>query len=342
MKRTFLFFVAALSLLSCSGVSEKTTIAGKFTENAPSEVRVAVAAIGVDTTVQVTDNIFLVRIPACRTEFGVIEYEKEGKPSKVSFISDGTSLLADFTEETPRVISANPRKSIQKDYAEMQEWEEDFSEEYRKLETEEEKEEAVKLYSDYYTRKALDNADNAVAARALMMIDGLATDEEMSAIVEALSPEMKENTRVKYISDALEARLNTKEGADFIDFECNGQKLSDYVGKGKVILVDFWASWCGPCKGEVPFIKDVYEKYAGNDFDVLGIAVWDDVEDTKAAIEKLGIKWNQMLGTDKIATDAYGISGIPQIILFGADGKILKKDLRGEAIESAVKEALGR
>ncbi|MBP5690297.1 MAG: TlpA family protein disulfide reductase [Bacteroidales bacterium] len=135
------------------------------------------------------------------------------------------------------------------------------------------------------------------------------------------------------------------DGKKFIDFtvvqdpehpETSTVSLSDYVGKGKYILVDFWASWCGPCKREIPNLKNVWEKYHGDDFDVLSVAVWDDVEDTKAAAIEHGITWLQIINGQKIPTDAYGIEGIPQIMLFGPDGTLLKTDLRGSAIEEAV------
>ncbi|MCQ2252198.1 MAG: TlpA family protein disulfide reductase [Bacteroidales bacterium] len=141
---------------------------------------------------------------------------------------------------------------------------------------------------------------------------------------------------------ALEA---TAEGQMFTDFEAeyNGkiQKLSDYVGKGKYVLVDFWASWCGPCRQEIPNIINVYNKYKGAKFDVIGVAVGDDPEDTKQAIADDKIPYNQILNTGDVAATAYGIRGIPHIILFGPDGTILKRDLRGPQIEEAVKEALG-
>ena len=143
---------------------------------------------------------------------------------------------------------------------------------------------------------------------------------------------------------AAKAEEATGEGKMFTDFEAEYegkvQKLSDYVGKGKYVLVDFWASWCGPCRGEIPTIIELYNKYAGEKFEVLGVATWDEPEDTKKAIEELGIKYPQIMNAQKAGSDAYGIQGIPQIILFGPDGTILKRDLRGDDMVKAVEEVL--
>lgn len=133
----------------------------------------------------------------------------------------------------------------------------------------------------------------------------------------------------------------TAPGNMFVDFEGvddAGQpvKLSDYVGQGQYVLVDFWASWCPPCRAEIPFIKEVFEKYKNKGLAVVGVAVGDTMEDHLKAVEKLQITWAQINDTSKVATKLYGISGIPQIMLIGPDGKIIKRDLREKAIEEAI------
>lgn len=140
----------------------------------------------------------------------------------------------------------------------------------------------------------------------------------------------------------------TAEGKMFTDFtvekgsaEGGPVSLSDYVGKGKYVLVDFWASWCGPCRAEMPNLAEVYKKYKGDRFEILGVAVWDKRADTERALGSLPITWPVIFDAGTVPTDLYGIKGIPQIILFGPDGTIVARNLRGDAVGAKVGECLG-
>ena len=134
-------------------------------------------------------------------------------------------------------------------------------------------------------------------------------------------------------------------GAQYKDFQGTWEgkeyKLSDFVSHGKYVLVDFWASWCEPCRKEIPNIIRTYNKYKGKGLEVIGVAVSDKPEETAKAVKKLGINYTVFNETDNSASTAYGIQSIPQILLIGPDGTILKQGLRGESIGEAVKEALG-
>ena len=131
-------------------------------------------------------------------------------------------------------------------------------------------------------------------------------------------------------------------GAKYEDFtvEYDGRstKLSDYVGHGQYVLIDFWASWCGPCRAEIPNLMAVYQKYKDQGLMVVGIASWDKPEASLKAIEEDGVSYPQIINAQDIATNAYNIGGIPHIILFAPDGTILARGLRGEEIEKKLKE----
>ena len=148
---------------------------------------------------------------------------------------------------------------------------------------------------------------------------------------------LKNDSTIMEAKKSWETQMATGAGQMFKDFEAeyDGQtvKLSDYVGKGKYVLVDFWASWCGPCRMEIPNLIEVYNKYKGDQFEVLGVATWDEPDNTLKAIEELGIEYPQMMNAQKAGSDAYGIEGIPEIILFAPDGKIVARGMRGEEIE---------
>lgn len=166
---------------------------------------------------------------------------------------------------------------------------------------------------------------------------------QLQAFVDA-NPSLKQYARVNKLLQANMRKAATQPGAMFSDFEIeyNGAKhrLSDVVGKGDYVLVDFWASWCGPCIRQTAVLKDLYKEYADKGLKVLGVAVWDEPQNTLAAIEKHQLPWESWLNGGNIPTDVYGISGIPCIILFGPDGKILSRDKQDDALRADVAAAM--
>jgi thiol-disulfide isomerase/thioredoxin len=168
--------------------------------------------------------------------------------------------------------------------------------------------------------------------------------KDLMALVEKCGPVITENSSIKANKVAWAAQAKTAAGMMFTDFEVEYegkiQKLSDYVGKGKYVLVDFWASWCGPCKRAMPGLKELYAKYKGDKFEILGVATWDEPAATLKAIEDLQLPWPQIMNAQRIGSDAYGVQGIPQIILFAPDGKIVARDLHGEELKAAVDKAM--
>ena len=168
---------------------------------------------------------------------------------------------------------------------------------------------------------------------------------ELASLYEQTSDRLKQYKKMQTLKEKLECLSLSAPGKKFTDFEAeyNGkvQRLSDYVGKGKYVLVDFWASWCGPCRAEIPNLINVYQQYKGPKFEVLGVATWDEPDNTLKAIDELSIPYPQIMNAQEAGSKAYSIDGIPEIILFAPDGTILKRGLRGADIEKAVKEALG-
>lgn len=159
-------------------------------------------------------------------------------------------------------------------------------------------------------------------------------------------PHLANFQRIDRIKKGFEAREATSAGKQFTDFEImqDGEavKLSDFVKPGQYTLVDFWASWCGPCKKEIIIIKQLYEKYNSKGLQVVGVDVWETPEQAKEYLNENPLPWDVMLtGEGNEITDKYGIKGIPCIILIDPDGKIVARDLFEEELVNTVATAMG-
>ena len=129
----------------------------------------------------------------------------------------------------------------------------------------------------------------------------------------------------------------------FQETDIDGKPLSVASEKGKVVLIDFWATWCGPCVQELPNVLRAYGQYHAKGFDIIGVSLDQDKTKLTSFTKEKQMPWPQYCdgkGWESKLAVAYGVNSIPATYLLGRDGKIIGKDLRGEALDAAVRAAL--
>ncbi|MCM1094565.1 MAG: AhpC/TSA family protein [Lachnospiraceae bacterium] len=333
-----------------------------------SIIAIALGALAVSCANQSEGGKYTVTAPAKADDAGkmayIVNYDSGDKIDSV--LVEGESIVMDGTVTTAlpaRLIVGSRRAStfileagditidsmgvasgtkLNQEFDEYMTAGDSLSVAFGKAETDSARQVIYDAYQELTQTAITTQAGNPIGFFAFTNLAYDLTPEELDSIIK-VHPEYLEYTRIQKLQEMNNNLKATAPGTKFKDFTIEGDStvsFSQYVGKGKFTIVDFWASWCGPCRRAMPQLKELYDKYHSKGLDVLGIAVWDKPEDTKEAIEQLGLPWQQIINAQNVPTDIYGISGIPHIMLIGPDGTIIDRNLHGDTLNNIVKRAM--
>lgn len=209
-------------------------------------------------------------------------------------------------------------------------------------------EEANKQYVELIKQCCRANKDKKFPAFFLAQVASSMEKTDVIALAETGNPAYMETKVMARVKSSIEGWKRQVPGVMFTDLEMNdvdgkAHKLSEYVGHGKYVLIDFWASWCGPCRREMPNVKKVYDRYKDKGFDIVGLSFDQDKAAWTGAIKKLDLPWHHLSdlkGWQSVAGQVYGINSIPATLLIGPDGKVIASGLNGEELGKKLAELI--
>lgn len=194
------------------------------------------------------------------------------------------------------------------------------------------------------------NNDNAIGYFLTILKAGDIEDAECEEIISAMPAELSSRPAIAKLKKDLEEKKLTAVGQPFTDFtvpgiEGNSIALSDIVKNNKLTLVDFWASWCGPCRADMPEVVELYKAYHEKGLEILGVSLDNDGEAWKTAVKDMKMTWPQgshLISWECPARKAYKVNAIPHTVLINQEGKIVSRGLRGAELAEFIKSQLDK
>lgn len=302
-------------------------------------------------------------LDSAAVENGAFRFEGTVETPALVFVSDSRDNAPAsfarmlFLEPGTIVISADPDQRVSgtpandANYAYRQAGQA-LIQEYRAEETSDERREAIEKEYDELTRTTMEaNRGNYFGAQLLaQQMSYELSGRELLDEIAKFPAELQATDILTKLKASAEQKMRTDIGEPYIDIaqtDAAGETVSlkSVIDNpaNKYTLVDFWASWCGPCMGEVPHLKQTYDAFHAKGFEIYGVSFDKDREKWLGAVKQHGMNWvhvSELNGFDNQAAKDYAVQGIPSNFLIDAQGTIVATNLRGEALYEKIAELL--
>ncbi|PWD98588.1 TlpA disulfide reductase family protein [Marinilabilia rubra] len=364
-KFAFLFLICVAMLTSCGknnqykvsgnldGVSEGEAVLQKIETAGPVAVDTAEIVDGSFNFSGTVEHPELYLIYVNDNKMPIAFFLEQGEISISANVENmqeaevqGAALNAKFNEFNDSIPSNDRAQNLQQEFMAArqsgdQEKMQQLAAEYQGI---------MQKQQDYYRDFVFDNTDNAVGAfLAMNMANSLevAKLEELVASFEESIPghpylqQIKDMLEPKQKQEAAETAIQVgKEAPGFTLTDMDGNEISLGDFEGKYVLLDFWASWCKPCRNENPNMVKAYKQFGGENFEIVGVSLDKTSEPWLKAVEEDNITWTQVHDPDGDVANTYGVQSIPFTLLLDKEGVIVEMNLRGEALQTKLEEVL--